>query len=545
MISSSETMRPAAVSIRNILPGCSRPLATISADGTSSTPLSLARMTRSSMVRHQRPGRNPLRSNTAPTSVPSVKVTQAGPSHGSISEAWNCQNARSRGVHGGVVLPRLGDHHQHGVRQAAAAEVQQFEHLVERRRVGCLRRADRREPAQVAGDLRAGQHGLAGVHPVAVAAHGVDLAVVRDEAERMRQRPGREGVGGEAAVHDRDGADAAFVAQIRKVLGQLHCREHALVDHGPAGQRREVHVRRARRACAADRRGDRGRYRRACVPVRRRTTAPCAACSRAPSRRPRRRRGRRAPRASRGRRALFAAMASTRFASGGAGDGVLRQEADAGGEGVGAVGGRAAAVRSRRPRAAVRRAAGSGCRRRHRCWVRRRRRRGVRGAPGRPVRRRRWRASGGPGCRRSWRRRRSPTRCSGSYRPWASGNAENSIGGTSAVRENLSGTAPARIVECISAAAELPVEKRRDQREPGQLRTTVQAIAATAMMTIGGHRHQPLAAAPAHQKPCQPAAAGRRGGRRCRRRRRRSRRAECRGSSAGRRSPGSSSPSAP
>jgi hypothetical protein len=36
-----------------------------------------------------------LRSNTAPTSVPSVKVTQAGPSHGSMSEAWNCQKARS------------------------------------------------------------------------------------------------------------------------------------------------------------------------------------------------------------------------------------------------------------------------------------------------------------------------------------------------------------------------------------------------------------------------------------------------------------------
>ena len=46
------------------------------------------------MVRHQRPGRNPLRSNTAPTTVPSVKVTHAGPSHGSISEAWNCQKSR-------------------------------------------------------------------------------------------------------------------------------------------------------------------------------------------------------------------------------------------------------------------------------------------------------------------------------------------------------------------------------------------------------------------------------------------------------------------
>ena len=49
------------------------------------------------MVRHHRPGRNPLRSNTAPTTVPSVNVTQAGPSHGSMSDAWNCQNARRAG----------------------------------------------------------------------------------------------------------------------------------------------------------------------------------------------------------------------------------------------------------------------------------------------------------------------------------------------------------------------------------------------------------------------------------------------------------------
>ena len=194
------------------------------------------------MVRHHRPGRNPLRSSTAPTTVPSVNVTQAGPSHGSISEAWYWQKARSRGVHGGVVLPRLGDHHQHRVRQAAATQVQQFEHLVEGCRVRGVGRADRRQPAQVAGDPGAGNHRFAGMHPVAVAAHRVDLTVVGDEPERMSQRPGREGVGGEAAVHDRDGAHASFVAQIRKVLGQLHCRQHALVGHGPAGQRRKVHV---------------------------------------------------------------------------------------------------------------------------------------------------------------------------------------------------------------------------------------------------------------------------------------------------------------
>ncbi len=36
-----------------------------------------------------RPGRSPLRSSTAPITVPSVNAMQAGPSHGSIIEAWN------------------------------------------------------------------------------------------------------------------------------------------------------------------------------------------------------------------------------------------------------------------------------------------------------------------------------------------------------------------------------------------------------------------------------------------------------------------------
>ena len=239
------------------------------------------------MVRHHRPGRNPLRSNTAPTTVPSVKVTQAGPSHGSISEAWNCQNSRCGSGQRSVVLPRLGDHHQHRMGQAAAAEVQQFENLVERRRVRGVGRADRRKPARSPGILALAEHRFAGMHAVAVAAHGVDLAVVGDEAERVGQRPGRERVGGEPAVHDRDRADTSFVAEIRKVLRQLHCRQHALVGDGPAGQRREVDVCPPRPSCAAGRPGGRGRFRRLDrAPPRK--AAPCTACSPAPWHRDRR-----------------------------------------------------------------------------------------------------------------------------------------------------------------------------------------------------------------------------------------------------------------
>ena len=54
----------------------------------STTPTSLASTTKPSSVTQKRPGRRPLRSSTAPITVPSVKHTHAGPSHGSISEAW-------------------------------------------------------------------------------------------------------------------------------------------------------------------------------------------------------------------------------------------------------------------------------------------------------------------------------------------------------------------------------------------------------------------------------------------------------------------------
>ena len=54
----------------------------------SSTPVSEASTTSPSSVTQNRPGRSPLRSNTAPIWVPSVNTTPAGPSHGSIRQEW-------------------------------------------------------------------------------------------------------------------------------------------------------------------------------------------------------------------------------------------------------------------------------------------------------------------------------------------------------------------------------------------------------------------------------------------------------------------------
>ena len=76
------------VSTRNIRPGCSRIRRTTFDGSRSSTPASEAITTSPSSVTQMRDGRRPLRSSTAPTMVPSVNVIEAGPSHGSISEAW-------------------------------------------------------------------------------------------------------------------------------------------------------------------------------------------------------------------------------------------------------------------------------------------------------------------------------------------------------------------------------------------------------------------------------------------------------------------------
>ena len=124
--------------------------------------------------------------------------------------------------------------------QAAAAEVQQLEHLVEGGRVAAVGGADREEPFQVPRDEIAREQRLPGVHPVAVPAEGVDLAVVRHEAVGVRERPRRERVGREPTVHQGQSAVEALVGQVGVELDELVACEHPLVHQGAGRQGRHV-----------------------------------------------------------------------------------------------------------------------------------------------------------------------------------------------------------------------------------------------------------------------------------------------------------------
>ena len=91
---------------------------------------------------------------------------------------------------------------------------------------------------------------LARRHPVDVAAHRVDLAVMRDHAVGMRERPGREGVGGEALVHQRERANEVLVVQIEVILAELVGEQHALVDDGAGRDATPDNSRTVRARCA-------------------------------------------------------------------------------------------------------------------------------------------------------------------------------------------------------------------------------------------------------------------------------------------------------
>ena len=171
--------------------------------------------------------------------VPSVNAMDAGTVPRLHQRRVELVERALVGRHRLVVLPRLGDHHQHRVRQRAPAEVEQLERLVEPARVRRAGRADRVRPVE-AGQMLAGQQRFAGAHPVLVAHHRVDLAVVGDHPVRMRERPRRERVGREPRVHERERGLEPVVDEVGIEVGELAGDEHALVDERASRQRREV-----------------------------------------------------------------------------------------------------------------------------------------------------------------------------------------------------------------------------------------------------------------------------------------------------------------
>jgi len=146
------------------------------------------------------------------------------------------------GVHQRIAGPGFRDQHHHGVGQRIAAGDQQFQRVVQVGGVRLAMRDQRPHLVQIRTQQRRFQRAPARVHPVDVAALGVDLAVVGDEPVGVGQPPGREGVGREPLVHHGQRRLGQRVGQILVKGPDLTRQQQALIDHRAAGKRRHIEV---------------------------------------------------------------------------------------------------------------------------------------------------------------------------------------------------------------------------------------------------------------------------------------------------------------
>src|SRR5690606_38834566 len=83
---------------------------------------------------------------------------------------------------------------------------------------------------------------LVALHPVLVAADRVDLAIVCEAAERLREPPLWEGVRRITLVKDRDPALEQLVGEVGEEIGEAFGEEQPLVDDRARRQAADIEV---------------------------------------------------------------------------------------------------------------------------------------------------------------------------------------------------------------------------------------------------------------------------------------------------------------
>ena len=144
------------------------------------------------------------------------------------------------GIHLELVFPGLGDHHQDRFGQLAARQHQEFERVVEARRIGRARAHDRIELGEVRAEQARRHRALARVHPVLISLDRVDLAVVREVTERMGEVPRAERVGAVAGVHQAQRRLEVGIADIREEALDLPRDQHPRVDERAAREAGDI-----------------------------------------------------------------------------------------------------------------------------------------------------------------------------------------------------------------------------------------------------------------------------------------------------------------
>ena len=139
-----------------------------------------------------------------------------------------------------IPAPRLRDAQHHCLWQFDAAVHEKFQCVVQHGRIRTVCLHDRIGSGDFLAQNRRSHRLLAGKHSVDVAANGVDLAVMKNDAVGMCPLPRGRGVGGKAGMHEREGRRKVRVLQIRIEFPQLPDQKQPLVYDRPAGHRYDV-----------------------------------------------------------------------------------------------------------------------------------------------------------------------------------------------------------------------------------------------------------------------------------------------------------------
>ena len=145
------------------------------------------------------------------------------------------------GIHGFHVLPGGRHNHANGTEQIHATGNQQLEHVVHARGVGAGYVDDRRDAFQIRQHL-VGKFIAPGMRPVAVGSDGINFTIVRDQPERLGQRPLGQRVGGEPLVEHADSGFHALIAQIREELPQIGGHHQAFIGDDLVRQAANVKI---------------------------------------------------------------------------------------------------------------------------------------------------------------------------------------------------------------------------------------------------------------------------------------------------------------
>ena len=138
--------------------------------------------------------------------------------------------------------PSLRDEHQHGVFDGASGCDQQFQHIIETCRIALTRFDQRKDFFQIVAQDRRSKEFFPCLERIQIAAQGIDLAVVGETAEWVRQLPCGKCVRAVPLMDDRKARPEKFIGKIGIELFDLSREQKTFIYDRARGHAADVKI---------------------------------------------------------------------------------------------------------------------------------------------------------------------------------------------------------------------------------------------------------------------------------------------------------------